>query len=130
MAITIPDLPAADFNKELRLALATKDGPIAWNLVDIVDLEELSKIPDPVILLRDIHGGRTCKAGLGLLIEYLECTAEVKLKEANELIEIIGNELYEAVAILTALVDEPEGKRPIITGHIANVIKKFLESTK
>lgn len=116
MAITIPDLPAADFNKELRLALATKDGPIAWNLVDIVDLEELSKIPDPVILLRDIRGGRTCKAGLGLLIEYLERNAEAKLKEA--------------VAILNSLVDESEGMRPIATGHIASVIKNFLEGVK
>ena len=116
MAITIPDLPAADFNKELRLALATKDGPIAWNLVDIVDLEELSKIPDPVISLRDMRGGRTCKAGRGLLIEYLERNAEAKLKEA--------------VAILNSLVDESEGMRPIATGHIASVIKNFLEGVK
>ena len=41
-----------------------------------------------------------------------------------------AGQLKEAVAILTALVEESEGKRPIITGHIANVIKKFLEGVK
>lgn len=52
-----------------------------------------------------------------------------ELIELGGSVESLGKQLKEAVDILTSLVDE-EGHRPIITGHISVVIKKFLESVK
>lgn len=52
-----------------------------------------------------------------------------ELIELGGSVESLGKQLKDAVDILTTLVDE-EGHRPIITGQIAVVIKKFLESVK
>lgn len=52
-----------------------------------------------------------------------------ELIELGGSVESLGKQLKEAVDILTSLVDE-DGHSPMITGHVAVVIKKFLESVK
>jgi hypothetical protein len=116
MGVTIPDLPAADFNKELRLALVANNGPIVWSAVEIVDLDALARIQDPVILMQGLDG-RTCKARLGSLVEYLEKTVKGTAGKDSENLE-------DALFYL-------EGALPYLPeGIMKRNVKRLLESTK
>ena len=90
MAITIPELPPADFNKELRLVLSSGNGFLAQTIREFVSLEELAKIQHPVIIFADWASGRSKKADLETFINYIQS----KVKDPS------GETLGEALQLL------------------------------
>ena len=72
MAITIPELPPADFNKELRLVLSSNNSYLAQTIREFVSLEELAKLQHPVIIFADWASGRSKKADLETFINYIQ----------------------------------------------------------
>lgn len=71
MGITIPELPDADFNRELWLGVLESDCNLL-HMVPMIKVEEIPGMEDPVVMFHDKVTNRTKKARLGAFVEYLK----------------------------------------------------------
>lgn len=90
MGITIPELPPADFNKELRLVLTDNRSYTASQVARLVDLDALSRVGQPVILVQDMSDNRTKKVVIEDLIKHIQSKVKDHSEETlNEALQLL-----------------------------------------
>lgn len=111
MGITLPELPDADFNRELWLGVLESDCRLL-HMVPMIDIDSISRMEDPVVMFHDKVTNRTKKARLCAFTEFLK--------------QQMGSpeDLEDAMFYL-------EGALPYLPdGTMKRNIKRLLESTK
>jgi hypothetical protein len=103
MAITISELPNADYNKKLRLWITSNHSYLAHCVAEFIDAEGLSRIKSPVIFLQDMETNRTKKTTLEDFIAHLGARIESNTSSNEPLQEAL--QLLYQISLVGRLPD-------------------------